>query len=54
MGRPKKPVEEEILEIGKLEFVFEPGFDNDWAEVLASYIFFQIKGNLKKDVDNFS
>jgi hypothetical protein len=54
MGRHKKSVTDEKLEIGKLEFVFEPGFEKDWANVLASYIYFQIKDNLKKEVDDLS
>ncbi|MDR7074680.1 hypothetical protein [Fictibacillus barbaricus] len=50
MVRHKKSVTEERLEIGKLEFVFEPGFEKDWAKVIASYIYFQIKDNLIKEV----
>jgi hypothetical protein len=50
MGRNKKSVPDERLEIGKLEFVFEPGFEKDWANVLASYIYHQIKKDIKEKV----
>jgi hypothetical protein len=50
MGRYKNSSSDERLEIGKLEFVFEPGFEKDWANVLASYIYHQIKKDIKEKV----
>lgn len=52
MGRHKKWETEQKLEIGKLEFVFEPGFEKDWANVLASYIYYQIKEDIEKEVSD--
>jgi hypothetical protein len=50
MESHKNSASKERLEIGKLEFVFEPGFEKDWANVLASYIYHQIKKDIKKKV----
>jgi hypothetical protein len=50
MGRPKKTRTDKALEIGRLEFVYEPGFERDWANVLASYIFHEIREDIKREV----
>lgn len=37
--------------LGKLEFVFEPGFEKDWASVLATYIYHEIKEELELEME---
>lgn len=37
------------LGIGRLEFVFEEGFGRDWANVMASLIYQEVKSELVKE-----
>lgn len=48
MTRKKTKTNRE-LSIGKLEFVFEKGFERDWANVLATIIYRQLKAELNME-----
>ncbi len=50
MKKNQKTNIDKDLEIGRLEFVYEPGFEKDWANVLASYIYHEIKEDIKREV----
>ena len=47
MGRKRKTCEESIT-FGNLEFSYRPGFERDWAEIVAGLIFTQIKHQMQE------
>ncbi|SEN76354.1 hypothetical protein SAMN05192533_1208 [Mesobacillus persicus] len=46
MGRKRKQVSEIAVE--SIEFVYRPGFEKEWAEVVSNILHHQIKEGLKE------